>query len=217
MTDPARPAGRPIAYDLDIRHLTFRYGPDNRPALDDVSLSIPAGGRLGVIGVSGAGKSTIANLLLRFWDYGDGEIRIDGRDLHEYRMDDVRSWIGVVDQRVHLFNGSIRDNLAVADADATDADMEAVCRTAQLHDFISGLPNGFGTRIGQGGLQLSGGQRQQLAVARMILKAAPIVVLDEATSHLDEATERRLLDSLEPFLARRTVLIISHRARSPTA
>ena len=173
-----------------------------------------------MIGPSGAGKSTLVNLLLRFWDYDEGEIRIDGRDLHEYRADDVRSWMGVVDQRVHLFNATIRDNLAVADADATDADMEAACRIAQLHDFIAGLPAGYGTRIGQDGLQLSGGQRQQLAIARMILKAAPIVVLDEATAHLDEATERRLLDALEPFLARRTVLYDlasgrDHRAGRP--
>ena len=126
-------------------------------------------------------------------------------------MDDVRSWLGVVDQRIHLFNGSVRDNLAVADADATDADMEAACRIARLHDFIAGLPGGYSTRVGQDGLQLSGGQRQQLAIARMVLKAAPIVVLDEATAHLDETTERQVLDALEPFLARRTVLMIAHR------
>ncbi len=211
VVDPDRPAPRPISHDLDIRRLSFAY--DGGPlALDDVSLSIPAGGRLAVVGASGAGKSTIANLLLRFWDYDRGEIRVDGRDLHEYRIDEVRSWFGVVDQRVHLFNGTIRDNLAVADADATDADMERACRIAQLHAFIVGLPGGYGSRIGHDGLQLSGGQRQQLAVARMVLKAAPIVVLDEATAHLDEATEARLLEALEPFLARRTVLWISHRA-----
>ena len=212
VSDPGRPAARPITHDLEIQHLTFAYDTGGRPAIEDVSLTIPAGARLAVIGPSGAGKSTLVNLLVRFWDYDDGQIRIDGRDLHEYRMDDVRSWIGVVDQRVHLFNGSIRDNLAVADAGATDADMEAACRIAQLHDFIAGLPAGYSTYVGQDGLQLSGGQRQQLAVARMVLKAAPIVVLDEATAHLDEATERRLLDALEPFLAHRTVLMISHRA-----
>jgi ATP-binding cassette subfamily C protein CydCD len=210
VVDPARPAARAIAHDLEIAHLTFAYD-GGSVALDDVSLSIPAGGRLAVIGPSGAGKSTLVNLLLRFWDYEVGEIRIDGRDLREYRMDDVRSWLGVVDQRVHLFNATVRDNLAVADADATDADMAAACRIAQLHEFVTGLPSGYSTRIGQDGLQLSGGQRQQLAVARMVLKGAPIVVLDEATSHLDEATERSLLDALEPFLARRTVLMIAHR------
>ena len=194
VTDPSLPAARPITHDLEVRHLTFRYAAGDRAALDDVSISIPAGGRLGVIGSSGAGKSTLVNLLLRFWDYDDGEILVDGHDLHEYRADDVRAWVGVVDQRVHLFNATIRDNLAVADADATDADMEAACRIAQLHEFVAGLTGGYGTRIGQDGLQLSGGQRQQLAVARMILKAAPIVVLDEATAHLDEATERRLFD-----------------------
>ena len=165
-----------------------------------------------MVGPSGAGKSTLVNLLLRFWEYADGEIRVDGRDLREYRADDVRSWFGVVDQRVHLFNGTIRDNLAVADADATDADMEAACRIAQLHDFVAARRAATRRASARTGMQLSGGQRQQLAIARMVLKAAPIVVLDEATAHLDAATEQRALDALEPFLARRTVLIISHRA-----
>jgi ATP-binding cassette subfamily C protein CydC len=119
--------------------------------------------------------------------------------------------LGVVSQQVHLFNATIRDNLAVADADATDERMEAACRMAQLHDTIVALPDGYETRVGENGVRLSGGERQRLAIARAILKDAPILVLDEATANLDVLTERRLLESIAPFMAGRTTLVISHR------
>lgn len=151
------------------------------------------------------------DLLLRFWEYQEGAIRIGGRDIREYRADDVRAMLGVVSQHVHLFNATVRDNLAVADADATDDEIEAACRMAQLHDAIVALPEGYETRIGEDGVRLSGGERQRLAIARAIVKNAPILILDEATANLDVATERRLFDALGPFMAGRTTLVISHR------
>lgn len=210
--DPPAPADPPVAHGIDVRGLRFRYASEDPLVLDGLDLEIPDGGSLAVVGPSGSGKSTLVNLLLRFWDYDDGEIRIGGRDLHDYRVEDVRRMLGVVSQQVHLFNATIRDNLAVADPHATDAEMEAACRMAQLHETILALPDGYETRVGEDGIRLSGGERQRLAIARAILKDAPILVLDEATANLDVLTERHLLDSLAPFIAGRTTLLISHRA-----
>ena len=180
--------------------------------LDGLSLTIPSGGSLALVGPSGSGKSTLVNLLLRFWDYEAGSIRIGGRELREIPVDEVRAMLGVVPQEVHLFNATIRDNLAVADADVTDERIVAACRLAQVHAFIETLPAGYETRVGEHGLLLSGGERQRLAIARAIIKDAPILVLDEATANLDVLTERDLMASLAPFIADRTTLVISHRA-----
>jgi ATP-binding cassette subfamily C protein CydC len=162
------------------------------------------------VGSSGSGKSTIVNLLLRFWDYHEGQITLGEHDLHEYRADDVRALLSVVPQNVHLFNATVRDNLLLANPDATDEQIEAACRQAQLHDFIEGLPLKYETLVGENGLLLSSGERQRLAIARAILKDAPILILDEATANLDAITEERLFKALESFMADRTVLIISH-------
>jgi thiol reductant ABC exporter CydC subunit len=205
---PSMPAQPPA---IEVRGLTFAYEPGARPVLDDIDLTVPSGGSLALVGPSGSGKSTLVNLLLRFWDYGQGEIRIGGRELHDLHADDVRLMLGVVSQRVHLFDATIRDNLALADAAVTDAEVEAACRLAQLHEFVATLPDGYETRIGEDGIRLSGGERRRLAIARAIIKDAPIVILDEATADVDAVTEERLMASLRPFLARRTTLLISHR------
>jgi thiol reductant ABC exporter CydC subunit len=206
----APPTGADLG--IDIRGLRFRYGPDEPLVLDGLDLSIPSGTGVALIGPSGVGKSTLVSLLLRFWDYHEGEIRIGGRDLHDYPVEDVRRMLGVVSQDVHLFNATIRDNLALADADVTDEQVEAACRVARLHEFVQTLPDGYETRIGENGLLLSGGQRQRLAIARVIVKDAPILILDEATANLDVLTEHDLMDSLAGFMAGRTTLAISHRA-----
>ena len=205
-TDPTRPPA------IEIRDLRFRYAPDEPWVLDGLSLTIPSGGSLALVGPSGSGKSTLVNLLLRFWDYEAGSIRIGGRELREIPADEVRAMLGVVPQEVHLFNATIRDNLAVADADVTDERIVAACRLAQVDAFIETLPAGYETRVGEHGLLLSGGERQRLAIARAIIKDAPILVLDEATANLDVLTERDLMASLAPFIADRTTLVISHRA-----
>jgi len=194
-----------------VRDLRFRYAPDETLVLDGLSFSVPAGGRVAIVGPNGSGKSSLVNLLLRFWDYEGGTIRIGGRDLRELPADDVRSLLGVVPQHTHLFNATIRANLYLANPDASDDELIAACQQAQLHDFIQTLPQGYDTMVGENGLRLSGGERQRLAIARAILKDAPILILDEATSQLDAVTEQRLLQSLAAFMDRRTTLLISHR------
>lgn len=210
VTEPHQSAPPPDSFSIAIRHLRFSYAPSEPPALDDVSLTIPAGGRVAVVGPNGAGKSTLANLLLRFWEYSEGQIQIGARDLREYRADNARQMIGIVPQNVHLFNASLQDNLLLANPDATAEQIVSACQQAELHDFILSLPQGYDTVIGENGLLLSGGERQRLAIARVILKNAPILILDEATANLDALTERKIMQSLEPFMSGRTALIIAH-------
>ena len=159
-----------------------------RDVIDDLSLAIPAGGRLAIVGPSGAGKSTLVQLLLRFESFADGAIRVGGRDLREIAADDARSLFAVVSQRVDLFDATIRDNLALADADLTDDRARRALEAAQLAELVDSLPEGDRTRIGEDGLRLSGGERRRLAIARAIVREAPILMLDEATADLDEAT-----------------------------
>ena len=196
---------------IEVRDLRFRYAPDEPLVLDGVSFSVPAGGRAAIVGPNGSGKSSLVNLLLRFWDYEGGTIRVGGRDLREMSADEARGLLAVVPQHTHLFNATIRDNLHLANPDASDDELIAACQQAQLHDFIQSLPQGYDTLVGENGLLLSGGERQRLAIARAVLKDAPILILDEATSQLDALTEQRLLQSLAAFMSRRTTLLISHR------
>ena len=189
------------------------HGPpvvDEPPALDAVDLVVPAGALLTVVGPSGAGKSTLANALLRFWDYEAGQIRLGDHDLRNLDGEAVRGLIGVVSQQTHLFNASIRTNLLLARPGATQEEIEAAARHAQIHDFIRGQPQGYGTPIGEGGLKLSGGERQRLAIARALLKDAPVLILDEPAANLDSATEAALWEALEPLMVNRTVLLITH-------
>jgi thiol reductant ABC exporter CydC subunit len=215
VADPPSPAPAPVAAPgtppaIEVRGLRFAYG-DDPPVLDGLDLFIPAGGSVALTGASGAGKTTLVSLLLRFRQPGGGTITVGGVEVTSCAADELRALIGVVPQDVHLFNGTIRDNLAVAKADATDEEMVAACRIAQLHDAITALPEGYATVTGEGGALLSGGERQRLAIARAILKDAPILVLDEATANLDTETEARVMEALEPWMAGRTVLIVSHR------
>jgi ATP-binding cassette, subfamily C, bacterial CydC len=221
--DPAEPAPWPGAqrtaqesaleadYTIAFDKVCFRYNPGDPLVFNNASFTFPAGSRSAIVGSSGSGKSTIVNLLLRFWDYHEGRITIGGNDLRAYRADDVCALLGVVPQNVHLFNATIADNLRLANPDATAEQIMDACRQAQLHDFIAGLPLQYDTLIGENGLLLSGGERQRLAIARAILKNAPILILDEATANLDAITEQQLLKSLAAFMISRTVIIISHR------
>jgi ATP-binding cassette subfamily C protein CydC len=211
VVDPAAPLPPPLDHSIEFREVVFGYSPGDAPALDRVSFSIPSGGRLAVSGPSGAGKSTLVNLLLRFWESQAGEIRIGGQDVRRFRSEDVRGLIGVVSQHIHLFNGTIRDNLLLAKGDATDDEIHAAARRAQIHKFIASLPAGYDTLVGENGLKLSGGERQRLAIARVILRNAPILILDEATANLDPITEREVMEALQTFMTGRTTLLISHR------
>jgi len=196
---------------LSVENLSFRYAPDEPLALDGIRFDLPPGGRVAIVGPSGAGKSTLVNLLLRFWDYQDGSIRLGGRELREYDPDDARRWMGVVSQNTFLFNATIRDNLLIAKPDATRAELDQAARRAQLEPFIRALPQGYETWIGEQGLRLSGGERQRLAIARALLKDAPILILDEATANLDPVTEREVIESVRELMWGRATLIITHR------
>ncbi|HSM34084.1 MAG TPA: thiol reductant ABC exporter subunit CydC [Anaerolineae bacterium] len=209
--DPVEPSAAPATHEIDIRGLSFRYEEAEPWVLQDLDLQVSQGERVAIVGPSGCGKSTLVSLLLRFWNYELGEIRVGGRDLRELGADDARAMFSVVPQDVHLFNASIEDNLAVAAPAADGEAMVHACRIAQLHDFIASLPRGYDTVVGENGLLLSGGERRRLAIARAVLRDAPIVILDEVTADLDSTTEAALWRSLEPWLAGRTVLVISHR------
>ncbi|MDX1414570.1 MAG: thiol reductant ABC exporter subunit CydC [Candidatus Promineifilaceae bacterium] len=208
--EPVDPAPPPANFDLDIQNLSFRYASDQPYILTDLNLKLAHGERVGIIGPSGVGKTTLINLLVRFWDYEEGHIYLAGQELRDYKADDVRRVFAVVSQNTHLFNSTIRDNLRLAKADAGDADIEAACRMAQIHEFIMGLPLGYGTMIGENGLLLSGGERQRLALARAILKDAPIIILDEATAHLDAMTQEAVLGAFNEFSSGRSLITIAH-------
>jgi ATP-binding cassette subfamily C protein CydCD len=195
---------------LTVRHLSFSYE-DGPPVLADVSFDLPPGKRLAIVGPSGAGKTTLLNLLLRFWEFDQGEIMLDGRSLTSYPSDGVRRCFGVIHQNTYLFNGSVRDNLRLANPQADQSAIEAAARQAQIHEFIASLPEGYETAVGELGRQLSGGQRQRLAIARALLRDAPILLLDEPTANLDALTAGQILGTITAVSANRSLLLITHQ------
>jgi ATP-binding cassette, subfamily C, bacterial CydD len=209
--EPAEAAAPPTRKDIAFEGVTFAYDGAARPALDNVSFRISEHQRVALVGPSGAGKTTITSLLLRFFDPDAGSISIGGIDLRGMRLADLRRLVALVAQDTYLFHGTIADNLRIAKPDATDAEITAAAQAAQIDDFIRTLPQGYETEVGERGAQLSGGQRQRLAIARALLKDAPILILDEATSSVDQASERAIQTALETLLARRTTIVIAHR------
>ncbi|OOC09630.1 ABCB family ABC transporter ATP-binding protein/permease [Thioalkalivibrio halophilus] len=214
---PVQVEDRPDAPDLEVgaghvrfEHVDFHYQPE-RPILEDVNIDLPAGKRIAVVGPSGAGKSTLSRLLFRFYDVTGGRITIDGQDLRDVTQASVRRAIGMVPQDTVLFNDTIRYNIAYGDPSASDAAIERVARLAHLEGFIARLPDGLDTVVGERGLKVSGGEKQRIAIARMLLKDPPILVFDEATSSLDSDTEKGILQALDEVSARRTTLVIAHR------
>lgn len=211
VTDPEVPTPLPDDAFLRVENLRFAYDQVDLPALDGLSFELPSGGTLAIVGPSGAGKSTLLRLLLRFWDYEDGEIWLDGQKLRACDQEAVRARIGVVSQHTYLFNATVRENLLLARPGATKAEMIQAARRAQIHEFILSLPDGYDTMIGEQGLRLSGGQRQRLAIARALVKDVPMLILDEPTANLDALTERSVLGSLREAAKGRTVLTVTHR------
>jgi len=202
-----RPARGAVAFE----RVTFRYGPELPEVLRDVSLTIAPGEVIALVGPSGAGKTTAASLLPRFWDVSSGRVTLDGHNVRNLSFRDLRGSIGIVPQEPALFSGTVRDNIAFARPDATDAEIRAAAGAAHALEFIDRLPDGFSTRVGERGVKLSGGQRQRLAIARIFLKDPAVVVLDEATSSLDSESERLVEEAMEELLRSRSTLIIAHR------
>ncbi|WP_318449481.1 lipid A ABC transporter ATP-binding protein/permease MsbA [Photobacterium leiognathi] len=198
--------------DVEVKNVTFTYPTKDAPALRNVSFNLPAGKTLALVGRSGSGKSTIANLLTRFYDIDSGEINLDSVEIRDYKLANLRDQVAVVSQNVHLFNDTIANNIAYASHDAySRADIERAAELAYAMDFIKDMDNGLDTVIGENGVSLSGGQRQRLAIARALLRNAPVLILDEATSALDTESERAIQSALDELQKDRTVLVIAHR------
>lgn len=196
--------------EVRFEHVSFSYH-RNRPILKDLSFTIPAGKTLAVVGASGAGKSTLARLLFRFFDVDNGSIRIDGQDLRHITQGSLRAAIGVVPQDTVLFNDTLYRNLAYGQPGASEEEVHRAARLANLEEFIHSLPEGYETRVGERGLKLSGGEKQRVAIARVILKNPPLLILDEATSSLDSISEQAILGALKEISRQRTTLVIAHR------
>jgi ABC-type multidrug transport system fused ATPase/permease subunit len=214
VTDPPHPAAPPVEVGLRVEDLRFAYdslAPGAPDALAGVTFSVPRGGLVAVVGPSGAGKSTLVGLLLRFWEYRQGQIWIGERELRELAQEDVHRLVAVVAQDTHLFNATVRENLLLARPGASEADLVLAARQARIHDAIAALPEGYDTWIGEQGMRLSAGERQRLAIARAILKNAPLLLLDEPTANLDALAEREVLAGLRDLAAGRTTLLVTHR------
>ena len=205
------PSNTPGRFSLEFDHVHFAYQSDEGQVVHDISFEVSTGKRIAIVGASGAGKSTLVNLALRFWDPDKGTIRLNGYDIRQYALGDLRGLIGVVSQDTYLFNDTMRGNLLLARPEASDSEIEQALEQAQLTAFIQQLPKGLATWVGEQGLRLSGGERQRLAIARALLKDAPLLVLDEATANLDPMTEHTLLDALDMLMQGRTTLVITHR------
>ncbi|WP_283135288.1 ABC transporter ATP-binding protein [Rhizohabitans arisaemae] len=206
-----RPPPAAVAPEVRFENVVHRYPGRERPALDGVTLTLQAGRTTAVVGRSGAGKTTLIRLLLRFADPARGRLTLDGHDLRDLPLADLRSRIAVVSQETFLFHGTVAENIAFGRTGATRSAVEQAARAAHAHDFIADLPDGYDTVVGERGTRLSGGQRQRLAIARAVLSDAPLLVLDEATSSVDVAAERAVTAALNRLRAGRTVLIIAHR------
>ncbi|HKF68364.1 MAG TPA: ABC transporter ATP-binding protein, partial [Vicinamibacterales bacterium] len=195
-----------------FRNVSFAYSPD-RPILEEVTFELAPGVTLGISGTTGTGKTTLVNLLCRFYDPTGGEIRLDGVDIRDYRLSDLRDQFAIVLQDPVLFSTTIAENIAYARR-ADQAEIVAAAKAANIHDFIERLPDGYDTRVGERGMRLSGGERQRVSLARAFLKDAPILILDEPTSSLDTATEALIIDAMERLMESRTTIMIAHRAKT---
>jgi len=213
ITDPETPSPKPEQLDIVFDQVSFRYSENSHDVLKNMSLTIPQGKKIAIVGSSGSGKSSIVNLLVRFWEAQSGTITLGGHPLNQYKGDDLRRYISVIAQQSHLFNSTLRGNLLLANPDASDEMLEQVCKIAQIHEFIISQPEGYQTWVGEAGLKLSGGQARRLSVARALLKDAPILILDEPGEGLDAPTEKALLDAVMAWAdeAGKTVVLITHK------
>ncbi|MFU8821189.1 MAG: ABC transporter ATP-binding protein, partial [Gammaproteobacteria bacterium] len=214
---PGEDQGGPVSLprargEVEFRGVSFIYQVEKGQVLKDVNLTVSAGERLAIVGRSGSGKSTLVSLVPRFYDPTEGAVLVDGQDVRQYRLSDLRRQISLVSQDVKLFDDTIRSNIAYgAMRDASPEEIEAAARAAHLLEFTDRFPAGLDTEVGDRGVTLSGGQRQRVAIARALLKNTPILILDEATSALDSESERHIQDALEALMKDRTTFVIAHR------
>ena len=203
---------KPQSCDIELEHVSFSY--DKRKIIDDVSLLIPQRTTTAIVGPSGGGKSTLCNLIARFWDVDDGRVTLGGVDVKEYSMNSLMSNFSFVFQTVYLFADTIENNIKFGRQDATHEEVVEAAKKACCHDFISQLPDGYNTVIGEGGSTLSGGQKQRISIARAIMKDAPIVILDEATANVDPENEKELMDAVAALTKEKTIIMIAHRLKT---
>jgi ABC-type multidrug transport system fused ATPase/permease subunit len=195
---------------IDFDSVSFAYDPDERPAVNELSFAVEPGQTLALVGASGAGKSTIAKLLLRFYDPFEGTIRLDGYDLRGLTLESLRENVALLLQETLVFDGTVRDNIAYGRPGATVEDVVLAARAADAHEFIEELPDGYDTLVGQKGRRLSGGQRQRIAIARAMIRDAPVLILDEPTTGLDAESTQRVLEPLRRLMSGRATIVISH-------
>ncbi|GGT42793.1 ABC transporter ATP-binding protein [Streptomyces purpureus] len=212
ITEPAEPTRlEKIRGEIRFEGVDFHYDAKNGPTLDGVELTVPAGGSLAVVGPTGSGKSTLSYLVPRLYDVTGGRVTLDGVDVRDLDFETLARGVGVVSQETYLFHASVADNLRFAKPDATDEEIEAAARAAQIHDHIASLPDGYDTLVGERGYRFSGGEKQRLAIARTILRDPPVLILDEATSALDTRTEHAVQQAIDALSAGRTTITIAHR------
>ena len=202
----------PEREDIALSHVDFSYG--SKPILHDVSLTIPEKTTVAIVGPSGSGKTTLCNLMARFWDVQSGSVCLGGRDVREYSYDSLIRNFSFVFQRVYLFSDTIANNIRFGKPDASMDEVQAAAKKARCYDFIMALPDGFDTVIGEGGATLSGGERQRISIARAIMKAAPIIILDEATANVDPENEKELMEAVAELTYDKTVIMIAHRLKT---
>lgn len=196
-------------FDIELQNISFGY--DSRQIIKNISIKVPQGSTCAIVGPSGSGKTTLCNLIARFWDVQDGKVLIGGQDVKNYTADSLMQYISMVFQNIYLFNDTIENNIRFGNPDATHEQVVEAAKRAQCHEFISALPNGYETKVGEGGSSLSGGEKQRISIARAILKDAPIIILDEATSSIDPENEHELLSAILELTRGKTLISIAHR------
>jgi ATP-binding cassette subfamily B protein len=211
------PGAKPLVAEqgvLRFEHVDFRYDPDGKQVLSDISFEVPPGRTLGIVGPPGSGKSTIANLIPRFYDVSGGRITLGGQDVREVTLASLREYVGLVQQEAFLFDASVGHNVAYADPWADDERIVGAARTAQIHDHIAGLPGAYDTRVGERGVALSGGQRQRMSIARGVVPGPGVMVFDDSTAAIDAVTERKVREALAKATETKATVIIAHRLSS---